>query len=357
MTISRVTGTVGQGITRRIVGGAKGDALEEAMTGGGEWTEIVAAAAKRMGEADEEIARAAKVGARLIDVEDDEYPAMLRGITDPPPALFVKGEILPADARSAAVIGSRNATRYGIGVTKALVPPLCGKGVTIVSGMARGIDAAAHRAALKAGGRTIAVLGTGIDVPYPNESLDLYEEIPKRGAIVSESAPGTIALPHVFPPRNRIISGLAKVIVIVEARLRSGTSVTARHALDQGREVGVVPGDIDLMRSAGTNALLIDGAFPVRCAEDVLAHAFGEPRGQPASTIAPLPVPPGLDADTAALWITLQTAGASTLESLAQATGLRAPVVMSGIGKLERSGLVQGDGWGRFEVASVVDAR
>lgn len=357
LALARVPGAVAAGIARRFAGGAKGDALADAFAGADrEWSEVFDAAASRLSAAEDEIARAEKAGARLIDVEDDEYPPLLRGILDPPPVLFVKGALLPVDARAAAVIGSRNATRYGIGVTRLLVPPLAGRGVTVVSGMARGIDSTAHRAALKAGGRTLAVLGTGIDVCYPSESRDLYEEIPARGAIVSEVAPGTPPLPYVFPPRNRIISGLSKVVVIVEARLRSGTAVTARHALDQGRDVGVVPGDVDLMRSAGTNSLLMDGAFPVRSADDVMSFGFDEPVDRP-SVVAPKPMPPGLDPDSARLWECLQSGGATTLEALVRTTGLGAAAVMGGVGRLERAGLVRGDGWGRYAAVGGVDAR
>lgn len=357
LALARVPGAVAAGIAHRFVhAGGKGDAIAEAFAGaGGEWSDVVEEAKLRLSAVDAEIAAAAKVGARLVDVEDDEYPPLLRGIVDPPPALFVRGEIVRADARAAAVIGSRDATRYGISVTKMLVPPLAGKGVTVVSGMARGIDSTAHRAALKAGGRTVAVLGTGIDVSYPDSSRDLYDEIPRRGAIVSEVPPGTPPMPYVFPPRNRIISGLSKVVVIVEARLRSGTAVTARHALDQGREVGVVPGDVDLARSAGTNSLLADGAFPVRSADDVLTYGFGEPRGEP--TVAPKPIPPGLDAEASRLWEALAASGAATLEALIAATGLGAAPVMAGVGRLERAGLVRGDGWGRYATTGGAEAR
>lgn len=357
LALARVPGAVAAGIAHRFsFAGAKGDALAEAFAGaGGEWSDVVEEAKLRLPSVEAEIAAAAKVGARLVDVEDDEYPVQLRGISDPPPALFVRGELTAADARAAAVIGSREATRYGIDVTKMLVPPLAGKGVTIVSGMARGIDSTAHRAALRAGGRTIAVLGTGIDVSYPDSSRDLYQEIPKRGAVLSEVAPGTPPLPWVFPPRNRIISGLSKVVVIVEARLRSGTAVTARHALDQGREVGVVPGDIDLARSAGTNSLLVDGAFAVRSADDVLVYGFGDARN--GETVAPRPVPPGLDKEAARLWLELAASGGATLESLVHATGLGAAMVMAGVGRLERAGLVRGDGWGRYATTGGAEAR
>lgn len=357
LALARVPGAVAAGIAHHLSrAGGKGEGLAEAFEGGApEWLDVVGEAKSRLDQAEREIAAAAKAGARLVDIEDVEYPALLRGILDPPPVLFVRGVLVPRDERMCAVIGSREATRYGVSITRQLVPPLAAKGVTIVSGMARGIDSAAHRSALDGGGRTIAVLGTGIDVCYPTTSRDLYLEIPKHGAIVSEVAPGTQAAPWVFPPRNRIISGISKTIVIVEARLRSGTSVTARYALDQGRELGVVPGDVDIARSAGTNAFLSQGAFAVRDAEDVLCFGFGEVRG--VRPDAPRPVPPGLDPPSLSIWYALDRAGPSSIDALIVETELGATAAMTAIGKLERAGIVQGDGWGRYALQHAVSSR
>lgn len=357
LALARVPGAVAAGIAHHLSrSGAKGEALDEAFAGGApEWLDLVGEAKARLEPVKREIEAAAKAGARAVDIEDAEYPVLLKGITDPPPVLFVRGTLVPGDERLAAIIGSREATRYGVGVTRGLVPPLAAKGVTIVSGMARGIDSTAHRAALGAGGRTIAVLGTGIDVCYPPTSRDLYTEIPKHGAVVSEVAPGTPPAPYVFPPRNRIISGLSKAVVIVEARLKSGTAVTARHALDQGRELGVVPGDVDIARSQGTNAFLTDGAFAVRSADDVLWFGFGDPRG--SAPDAPRPVPPGLDPPSLALWYALESEGPSSLDTLIAHTELGASVVMSAVGRLERAGLVRGDGWGRYALPGGLSTR
>lgn len=357
LALARVPGAVASGITHHLTrSGARGDAIEEAFAGRApEWLDVIGEAKLRIPQAEKEIADAEKAGARPVDIEDLDYPSLLRGITDPPPVLFVRGTLVPREERLAAVIGSRDATRYGVSVTRQIVPTLAVKGVTIVSGMARGIDSAAHRAALTAGGRTLAVLGTGIDVCYPAEARDLYAEIPKHGAIVSEVAPGTPPLPWVFPPRNRIISGLSKVVVIVEARLRSGTAVTARHALDQGRELGVVPGDVDIARSAGTNALLTDGAFPVRDARDVLHYGFGEPPDERPDE--PRPIPPGLDPPSLALWSALEEEGVASIDTLIARTKVGAATAMAALGKLERSGLVRGDGWGRYELQKAIAAR
>ena len=364
LALARVPGAVAAGAVRRYVsrgGDVPGTRLAAAFEGGevdGEenrWGAVLAEARTRLETVDDEIARGERAGARLIDVEDAEYPALLKGIADPPPALFVRGRIEPGDARAAAVIGSRDATRYGISITARVVPPLAARGVTVVSGMARGIDAAAHRAALRGGGRTIAVLGTGIDVCYPRSSRDLYEQIPAQGAVISEVAPGTVAAPWLFPPRNRIVAGLAKVVVIVEARARSGTSVTAKHALDQGREVGVVPGDVDLARSAGTNALLSQGAFPVRGAEDVLVFGFDEAVIREEAPRSPV-LPPGLDGDGTRIWAVLGRE-AATLETVVAKSGLGAGTVMAALGRLERAGLVSSDGWGRYALRGAAEAR
>ena len=309
------------------------------------WEWCAPLARKELATAEREIAAARRVDARVVCIDDVEYPQWLREIADPPPALFVRGRILPQDVKAVAVIGSRSATRYGVSTTRRLVPPLVPCGVTIVSGMARGIDSEAHRAALGAGGRTIAVLGTGIDVPYPRESRDLYDSIPERGAVVSEMPPLQGADKFVFLRRNRIISGISKAVIVVEAKARSGTSVTARLANEQGRAVGAVPGDADLERSAGTNQLLSEGAFVVRDAIDVLAGAFGElhhwertPMGAPLPALDPM-ARSALDA---------LSAEPRSLDALIAAIRVPAGPLLASISRLERAGLVKRDDAGRF---------
>lgn len=198
------------------------------------------------------------------------YPEILKNIFDPPPGLFVRGEIIEGDSQAVAMVGSRKATRYGMTVATKLAGELARAGVTVVSGMARGIDTAAHRGALAAGGRTVAVLGCGVDVVYPKENRELMEEIALSGAVISEFPPGTQPQSWHFPVRNRIISGLSAGVVIVEAAERSGALITADFALDQGRDVMAVPGNITSELSRGPNRLIRQGAKPVESAGDIL---------------------------------------------------------------------------------------
>jgi DNA processing protein len=207
---------------------------------------------------------------RLICIGDDEYPANLAKIPDPPAVLFSSGALEPRDLVSIAVVGSRMASPAGILFTQRLASDLALSGITVVSGLAVGIDSAAHRGALKAGGRTLAVLGCGLDVNYPAANADLRFEIARTGALLTEFAPGTTPISGNFPLRNRIISGLALGVVVVEAAERSGSLITARFALEQGREVFAVPGVARSLRSTGTHRLIKQGAKLVEDVEDIL---------------------------------------------------------------------------------------
>jgi DNA processing protein len=207
---------------------------------------------------------------RRIRFDDKEYPENLRNICNPPKALYVNGTLLAQDGKAVALIGSRRASPYGLEACEKLACELALAGITVVSGMARGVDSAAHRGALKAKGRTIAVLGSGHGHIYPPENKDLYEEIAKSGAVVSEFENDTPPIPKNFPQRNRIISGLALGVVVVEAARNSGALITADFALEQGREVFAVPGKISSHTSSGTNELIKDGAKLVQSAEDIL---------------------------------------------------------------------------------------
>jgi len=213
-------------------------------------------------------AAAAACGARVVRLCDPGYPAALRGIHDPPPVLYVRGA-LPAGP-AVAVVGTRAATPYGLRVAREVASGLARAGVTVVSGLAAGIDAAAHEGALAAGGPTVAVLGCGVDVDYPRRNAALAAAVRERGAVMSEFAPGTAPCSGNFPARNRIISGLAQGVVVVEAGLKSGALITAGCALEQGREVMAVPGPVCSHKSAGTHALIRDGAALVATARDVL---------------------------------------------------------------------------------------
>lgn len=236
---------------------------------------LTAAEVARLAEARErdfskDIETLRRLNARLVTIEDDEYPANLRQIYDLPPMLFVQGKFLPVDERAIAIVGTRRATPYGRLVTGTLARDLAARGVTVVSGMAVGADAAAHRGALSAGGRTIAVLACGIDVPYPRDTLELREQAVSRGAVISEFPLGTPARAGRFHIRNRLISGLALGVVVTEAPEQSGALITANLAANQGRQVFAVPGSVNSEFSRGTHALLRDGARLVESVEDIL---------------------------------------------------------------------------------------
>ncbi|HIE51573.1 MAG TPA: DNA-protecting protein DprA, partial [Armatimonadetes bacterium] len=190
-----------------------------------------------------------RLQATLVTYYDENYPPLLRQIADPPPLLYLLGQLCPEDQRAVAIVGSRRSSPYGRLVAENLSKGLVSYGATIVSGLARGIDAAAHQGALRAGGRTIAVLGCGLDVIYPRENRALREEISERGAVLTEFPLGTRPEAWRFPARNRLISGLSRAVVIVEAPLNSGALITADYALEQGREVFAVPGNVTNSRN------------------------------------------------------------------------------------------------------------
>jgi DNA processing protein len=220
-----------------------------------------------------EMAKVEKQGIHLLTWIDDDYPRLLIEIDDPPPVLFVRGEFKPADEWAVAMVGTRRATSYGKETARQMSSDLARNGVTVVSGLARGIDSISHRAALDAGGRTIAVLGCGLDIVYPPENRSLAQAIAANGALVSEYPLGTQPDGRNFPPRNRIISGLSLGTVVVEGDTRSGAMITARDSLEQNREVFAVPGDITRRSSRGTNALIRDSAAKlVVDVEDILAE-------------------------------------------------------------------------------------
>jgi DNA processing protein len=208
---------------------------------------------------------------RALERDGAEYPALLRSVPDAPATLHVRGRLLESDALAVAVVGSRRATPYGLAVAETMAADLAARGVTIVSGLARGVDSAAHRGALRVGGRTIAVLGSGVDVVYPPENRRLAEEIGRQGAVISQFAPGTPPLPQNFPTRNAVIAGLSLAVVVVEAAERSGSLITARLAAELGREVLAVPGRVTGPESRGANRLIQDGAALALGWEDVVA--------------------------------------------------------------------------------------
>ena len=208
---------------------------------------------------------------RALTSADARYPARLAEVPDAPATLHVRGAVVDADALAVAIVGSRRATPYGLEVAETLAADLAARGVTIVSGLARGIDSAAHRGALRVGGRTLAVLGSGVDLIYPPENRRLADEIAERGALLSQFAPGTPPLPQNFPARNQVIAALSLAVVIVEAAEKSGSLITARLAAELGREVLAVPGRITAPESRGANRLIQDGAHVAMGWEDVVA--------------------------------------------------------------------------------------
>lgn len=222
-------------------------------------------------KANAEIERLEQLGARVVTLNDEEYPPLLREIHDPPIALYVRGDLKKAcDQPCLAVVGSRRSSTYGLNAAQSLSRDLAANGLTIISGMARGIDASAHRGALEAGGLTIAVVGTGLEMTYPKEHKKLEDEIAASGAVISEFPLGTPPLPQNFPYRNRVLSGLGFGVLIVEAAEHSGSLITARLAYEQGREVFAVPGNITSQTSFGPNYLIKDGAKLVQQWQDVV---------------------------------------------------------------------------------------
>ena len=272
-------------------------------------------------------------GYRWVPRSDRAFPARLRAIHYPPPGLFVRGSapISLLDRPSVAIVGARACSHYGSSVATSLARELTGAGVLVVSGLARGVDGAAHRGALQAG-CTVAVLGCGIDRDYPRTHASLAAEIAREGLIVSEYAPGVEPAPWRFPARNRIVAGLTLATVVIEARERSGALITADLALDEGREVLAVPGEITSQLSRGTNHLLRLGAGPVTCTADVLRVLGVDP---PPARAAPA-LGPRLELVRATV-----ADAAATADEVAQATGQSARVVAAALAELELLGIVE----------------
>jgi DNA processing protein len=249
----------------------------EALCGAGK--EMLALAARQ------ELDRAEELGIEIITIDEPCYPAPLKNIHDPPPVLYVLGDPKILDCQGIAMVGSRAATHYGRNVAAQLADGLVKKGFTVISGLALGIDTESHKGALAAGGRTIAVLGCGLDVIYPPSNHLLYKEIASSGAVVSEYPLGTQPDSFRFPARNRIISGLSLGVVVVEATKRSGSLITANHALEQGREVFAVPGRIDSMKSTGSHTLLQEGAKLVFNINDITEEIVPAMQMQPGTDL------------------------------------------------------------------------
>jgi len=292
--------------------------------------------------ADQALARAEGRCLGLVTWFDPEFPLLLRYIPDPPVTLWFQGDIKWLDRPSVAIVGSRVATPAGVGIARKLAGELAEAGICVVSGLARGIDSAAHRGALDAGGPTVAILGCGADLVYPAENQELVRGIKGLGAVASELPPGTPPAQHHFPLRNRIISGLSRAVVVIEAHERSGSLITARAALEQGRDVLAVPGNVASGRNRGGHALIKDGARLVETVEDVLDQ-IGWIR--PAASRR---LDPTNSLQSNGLEESMAAGESYLLDDLAAQTGRPVPVVLAELGALELAGRVRRISGGGF---------
>ena len=285
------------------------------------------------------LTRAAAGGLTVLPWDDPAYPAALATIPDPPPVLWARGCVDALAGPAVAIVGSRAGSEYALAVAERLAADLAAYGVAVVSGLARGVDAAAHRGALAGRGVTIAVLGSGADVMYPPEHDGLAREIAARGVVISELVPGTPPQPYLFPLRNRIISGLVRAVVVIEAGDKSGSLITARCALEQGRDVLAVPGNVLSGRNRGAHALLRDGAKIVESADDILEELGMSRRGEPARAAASAEDP---------VLARLTPGEPLDLDALAERSGLAPARLLPRLFALELEGLVRRVGGGRF---------
>ncbi len=293
----------------------------------------------------EELRRIKEHGIDLVTLEDKNYPPALREIHDPPFLLYVKGTILPADVHAIGIVGSRRTTHYGKEQARKMSFQLARAGLTINSGLARGIDTAAHEAALAAKGRTFAVLGSGIGNVYPPENQNLADQIAENGAVISEFPVLYVPDKQSFPLRNRIVAGMSQALLVVEAPARSGSLITANQALDQGRSIFAVPGPIDRPTSEGCNRLIQQGATLVCSAGDILdemetgysslALDFGDGES-PANAKPTIPL-----TDTEQKALDMLEGGEFTIDGISEATGLPGPEVSVALLKLEMKRLVK----------------
>lgn len=322
-------------------------------------------------DVDAQLGLCGKHGIRVLTGASADYPPLLREIPDPPPVLFLKGDLTPADTTSVAIVGSRHATSYGRGQAERLGRALAQTGYTVISGLARGVDAAAHRGALAAGGRTLAVLGNGLSRIYPPEHAELAIEVVQNGALLTESLPGEGPLKTSFPKRNRLISGMSLGVIVVEAAERSGALITARHATEQNREVFAVPGRVDNRMARGCHQLIRDGARLVQSIDDVLeeiesiatlaSHTVRSAvtRGAPTANsepttyrpVAEKPAVRKLDATERQVYDAVETE-ATHVDEVIRRSGLAAHVVLATMTTLEVRRLVRrldGSRWMRVD--------
>ncbi len=280
-----------------------------------------------------ELAVLKKLEAKLIIFKDSSYPENLKNLPDVPPFLYIRGEILPQDTLSIAIIGARQASPYGRFIAEKFASEFARSGITVVSGLARGIDSCAHRGALKTEGRTIAVLGSGIDVVYPPENKDLFEEICTHGACISEFPPGTQPLRGNFPTRNRLMSGLSKAVVAIEATTKSGVFSTVEWALEQDKQVFAVPGNITSETSKGVNRLIADGAQIATSPQDVMEYLGIEPTATKERELK-------LSEEESKIWGLLSHESMQA-DALAERLGLKIPKILGTLLNLELKGIVK----------------
>lgn len=295
---------------------------------------------------DDEMEKMERNGVQTLTWRDEKYPARLKEIYDYPPILYVKGEIIPADEWCLAVVGTRRATVYGKQVTEEIVSDLARNNITIVSGLARGIDTVAHEAALEAGGRTIAVSACGLDTIYPSENANLAKRIIENGAVISEYPLGTKPKPEYFPRRNRILSGMSLGTLVTEAGESSGALITADLALEQNRDVLAVPGSVFSPSSVGTNNLIKQGAKLVQTCQDILEELNLRAVAQQLEFKEIIPA-----SDTESLLLKKLSAEPSHIDEICAGSGLPVSTVSSTLAMMELKGLVKSAGSMKYILA------
>ncbi len=311
----------------------------------------------------EEMRRVRGAGVRLVRFCDPAYPERLRTLPDPPPVLYARGSPEAAARPAVGMVGTRAPSEYGRRMTRALCRGLAAVGIVVVSGMARGTDGEAHEAALDGGGETVAVLGSGVDVPYPREHRELCRRIEAGGVVLSEHAMGAAPLPHHFPARNRIISGLSLGVVVVEATGRSGSLITARWALEQGREVFAVPGPAGASRSRGPHRLIRQGAKLVEDVGDIIEEIAPQLALSPAPSAEATTGSGGASVETPPLGGTAGTvlrelgAGPLPVDDIIERTGLSPPQVCQVLLEMELQGLLKQLPGNRYALDSAVAVR
>ena len=292
---------------------------------------------------------AGRLGLDVMTCLDADYPPLLLHITDPPVVLWIRGDRAALSVPAVAIVGARAATPAGLTVGRRLAQDLAAAGLVVVSGMARGVDGAAHTGALDAGGRSVAVLGCGADVAYPREHAGLAVRLAASGAVVSELPPGSPPLAHHFPLRNRIISGLVRAVVVIEASDRSGSLITAKSALEQGRDVLAVPGSVASGRYRGSHALIKDGARLVETVEDVLDELrWQRPVDISRASAEGLPAPSNNSLHFSDLEEKMAPGEPYSVEALAGETGLPVPALLAELAHMELAGRVARLGDGSF---------